>query len=46
MDHIYTNDELTCDNLPMYTRASLHLIPILQADADLYLKRLILLEAL
>lgn len=46
MDNIYNNDDLTCDNLPAYTRASYHLIPILQAVTNLYLKRMILLEAL
>lgn len=46
MDNIYNNNDLTCDNLPVYTRASFNLIPILQAVTDLYLKRLILLEAL
>lgn len=46
MDNIYNNDDLSCDNLPTYTRASFHLIPVLQAVTDLYLKRMILLEAL
>lgn len=46
MDNIYNNDDLSYANLPVYTRASSRLIPILQAVTELYLKRQLLFEAL
>ena len=44
LDRLYTEPELTCDNLPAYVRASGKLIPVLQAVTNLYLRRLLVLE--
>lgn len=44
VDALYTHPDLTCDNLPAYTRASAHKYTVLQAVAGLYHKRQILFE--
>lgn len=44
MANVYASPEVTCDNLPAYTRASYRLVPVLQAVTNLYLKRLITFE--
>lgn len=44
LDSVYDNPEITCENLPAYTRASYRLLPILQAVTNLYLKRVITFE--
>ena len=44
MANLYGQPEITCDNLPVYTRASTRLVPILQAVTNLYLRRLIALD--
>lgn len=44
MANLYGQPEITCDNLPVYTRASTRLVPILQAVTNLYLRRLIVLD--
>lgn len=44
LDKLYSEPQLTCDNLPAYVRASEQLIPVLQAVTNLYLRRLLVLE--
>ena len=44
LDRLYSEPQLTCDNLPAYVRASARLIPVLQAVTNLYLRRLLVLE--
>ena len=44
LDKLYSEPQLTCDNLPAYVRASAQLIPVLQAVTNLYLRRLLVLE--
>lgn len=44
LDKLYSEPQLTCDNLPAYVRASSRLVPVLQAITNLYLRRLLVLE--
>lgn len=44
MDRVYSCAEINCENLPVYTKASTRIIPILEAITNLYLRRLILFE--
>lgn len=44
LEVLYSESQLTCDNLPAYVRSSCHLIPVLQTITNLYLRRLLVLE--